>query len=147
MAKRRITKASKRRLTVFGTFSLVAILYFIISLIYNIYIINDLYNEKKALEKEYNLLVEDAEQLKLDIARLNDPEYLADYARENYLYSKEGEYIIQIGEEITETKQTIDAINLNINKNYILFGLGFLIVLIFMYILLKGKKKTKKKEL
>ena len=147
MAKRRITKASKRRLTVFGTLSIGAILWFIISLIYNIYIINDLYNEKKELKQKYNFLIEEAEQLKLDINKLNDPEYLADYARENYLYSKEGEYIIQIGEEITETTETIDTINLSINKNYILIGLGFLILLIFMYILLKGKNNPHKKEL
>lgn len=147
MAKRRITKASKRRLTVFGSLSLCAILWFIISLIYNIYIINELYKDKNELKQQYNLLIEEAEQLKLDINKLNDPEYLADYARENYLYSKEGEYIIQIGEEITETTETIDAINLSINKNYILLGLGFLIVLIFMYILLKGKNNPRKKEL
>ena len=120
MAKRRITKASKRRLTVFGSLSIGAILWFIISLIYNIYIINDLYNDKKELKHQYNLLVEEAEQLKLDINKLNDPEYLADYARENYLYSKEDEYIIQIGEEITETTEIIDSINLDINKNYAL---------------------------
>lgn len=147
MAKRRITQASKRRLTVFGSLSLCAILWFIISLIYNIYIINDLYNDKKELKNQYDLLVEEAEQLKLDINRLNDPEYLADYARENYLYSKEGEYIIQIGEEVTETQETIDAINLSINKNYVLIALGFLIILIFMYILLKGKNNSHKKEL
>lgn len=147
MAKRRITKASKRRLTVFGSLSLCAILWFVSSLIYNLYIINDLYNEKKELKNQYNLLIEEAEQLKLDINKLNDPEYLADYARENYLYSKEGEYIIQIGEEITETTETIDAINLSINKNYILMGLAFLVVLIFMYILLKGKNNPRKKEL
>ena len=147
MAKRRITKASKRRLSVFGSLSLVAILCFVISLVCNIYTINDLYNKQKELKNQYNLLIEEAEQLKIDINRLNDPEYLADYARENYLYSKEGEYIIQIGEEITETTETIDAINLSINKNYLLLGLCFLIVLIFLYILLKGKNKPLKKEL
>ena len=96
---------------------------------------------------KYTELQQKAEDLKLDINKLNDPKYLADYARENYLYSKEGEYIIQIGEEITETTETIDAINLSINKNYILMGLAFLVVLIFMYILLKGKNNPRKKEL
>jgi len=147
VAKRVITKASRRRLTVFGSFSLGAILWLVISLIYNIYIINDLYNQKKELEKNYNLLVEEAEQLKLDINKLNDPEYLADYARENYLYSKEGEYIIQMGEEIIETTETIDAITLSINKNYVLLGLCLFIILIFMYIILKGKNNVQKKEL
>lgn len=141
---RKISKASKRRLTVFGTLSVIAIFYFIISFIYNIYIIRDLTIEKKELQKEYASLVEEAKQLKLDIDKLNDPEYLADYARENYLYSKENEYIIQIGEEITETTETIDSIELSIDKNYILLGLTFAIISIFIYILLKSKKVNKK---
>lgn len=141
---RKISKASKRRLTVFGTLSVIAIFYFIVSFIYNIYIIRDLTIEKKELQKEYASLVEEAKQLKLDIDKLNDPEYLADYARENYLYSKENEYIIQIGEEITETTETIDSIELSIDKNYILLGLTFAIISIFIYILLKSKKVNKK---
>lgn len=141
---RKISKASKRRLTVFGTLSVIAIFYFIISFIYNIYVIRDLTIEKKELQKEYASLVEEAKQLKLDIDKLNDPEYLADYARENYLYSKENEYIIQIGEEITETTETIDSIELSIDKNYILLGLTFAIISIFIYILLKSKKVNKK---
>ena len=50
MPKRRITKASKRRLTVFGTISLIAIVYFCISLIYSGYSIYSLSKEKKELE-------------------------------------------------------------------------------------------------
>ena len=85
MAKRTMSKASKRRLTVFGTISVVAIFYFIISLIYNIYIIYDLSLDKKELLNKLDTLKEEAEQLKLDIDRLSDQEYLADYAREKYL--------------------------------------------------------------
>lgn len=141
MAKRTMSKASKRRLTVFGTISVVAIFYFIISLIYNVYIIYDLSLDKKELLNKLDTLKEEAEQLKLDIDRLSDQEYLADYAREKYLYSKEGEYIIQIGEEYLETTETIDSIDLGINKNYLLVGLSFIIFLIFIYILTKGKNK------
>ena len=50
---RRITKASKRRLTIFGTLSLIAIIYFVFSLFYNIYTIYDLSKEKDRLEKKY----------------------------------------------------------------------------------------------
>ena len=141
---RRISKASKRRLIFFGIPSVIAIFCCISSFIYNIYIIRDLTIEKQELQKEYASLVEEAKQLKLDIDKLNDPEYLADYARENYLYSKENEYIIQIGEEITETTETIDSIELNIDRNYVLLGLTFAIISIFIYILLKSKKGNKK---
>ena len=144
MTKRRITRASKRRLTIFGTVSIIAVVYFCISLIYSFYSIYDLTKEKESLDNKYAELQKKAEDLKLDINKLNDPKYLADYARENYLYSKDDEYIIQI-EEIIEEKEKIDTINTNINKNYILIGLSFGILLIFVYIIIKGTKKDKKK--
>lgn len=144
MAKRRITKASKRRLTLFGTISVIAVVYFSVSLVFNAYTIYNLSVEKKELEERFLALKEEAKELKLDIEKLNDEKYLADYARENYLYSKDNEYIIQI-EEIVETKEEIDTISTVIDKNYILLVLGILIVLIFIYILTKGKKNNKKK--
>lgn len=144
MTKRRITSASKRRLTVFGTISLVAIVYFCVSFIYSCYSIYDLTKEKEKLDKLYVELQEKAEDLKLDIEKLNDPKYLADYARENYLYSKDDEYILQIEEIIEETEQ-IDTINTTINKSYIIAILSLGIVLIFVYIIIKGRKKDKKK--
>lgn len=139
MPKRRISKASKRRLTVFGTLSVIVIISFFISLIYSGYSIYTLSKEKNKLEKEYIRLQEKAEDLKIDIDKLNDPKYLADYARENYLYSKDGEYILQI-EDIIETKEEIDTIY-NINKKHVLFGLIFLIFLMFLYIIIKSRKR------
>ena len=144
MAKRSITKASKRRLTIFGTISLVAIIYFLFSLVYSGYSIYTLSKEKNRLNDLYVELKENAEDLKLDIEKLQDPDYLADYARENYLYSKEDEYILQI-EEIVETTEKIDTISTKINKNYIIFGLLFITLLMFVYIIVKGNKKTPKK--
>lgn len=141
MTKRRITKASKRRLTFFGTISLVAIVYFGFSLIYNVYTIFDLTREKKELENLYVELQEEAESLKIDIGKLNDEKYLANYAREHYLYSKDGEYIIQID----DLEEVEDNISSEINKNYIILGLSILMIVIFIYILSKGKKKKKKK--
>jgi cell division protein FtsB len=144
MTKRRITRASKRRLTIFGTLSIIAVVYFCISLIYNFYSIYHLAKEKDNLNNTYAELQQKAEDLKLDINKLNDPKYLADYARENYLYSKDDEYILQI-EEIIEEKDQIDTINTKINKGYILIGLSFCILLIFVYIIVKSIKKDKKK--
>ena len=148
MPKRKISKASKRRLTFFGTISVVAIIYFIFSLIYNIYTLYDLTLEKKALDNKYVELQAKAEELKIDIEKLNDPEYLADYARENYLYTQPGEYKIQIEEEIEEIKETseqIEILSISINKNYVILGLSGAMLLVFIYILSKGKKKNKKK--
>ncbi len=52
--------------------------------------------EKKELEQAYAEKLEEEEKLKGEITRLQDPDYVARYAREKYLYSKEGEIIIKI---------------------------------------------------
>ena len=142
MSRRRISKASKRRLTFFGTFSLIAIVYFGFSLIYNIYTIYDLTNEKKGLENLYIKLQEEAETLKIDIEKLNDDDYLANYAREHYLYSKDGEYIIQLD----DIEELDDNITEEINRNYVILSLSGVMLLIFIYIIHKGKKKNSKNK-
>ncbi len=57
------------------------------------------YQQKKALEKELIELQEKELELKVDADKLQDPDYIARYAREKYLYSKDGEFIIKIPEE------------------------------------------------
>ena len=141
MTKRRISKASKRRLTFFGTLSLVSIFYFAFLLVYNIYTIYNLSVEKKKLENLYVELQDESESLKIDIEKFNDSEYLANYAREHYLYSKDGEYIIQIDSKDLETVE--DNISSEINKNYIISALSILILFIFIYIFSKSKKRKK----
>ena len=59
----------------------------------------DKYQEKKSLDKELIHLKEKEEELKVDANKLQNPDYVARYAREKYLYSKDGEYILQIPEE------------------------------------------------
>ena len=50
------------------------------------------------LEITYNDKLHEEEVLNDEISRLEDPEYLAKYAREKYLYSKKDEIIIKIEE-------------------------------------------------
>ncbi len=57
------------------------------------------YQEKQELEQELTALKEKEEELQVDANKLQNPDYVARYAREKYLYSKEGEYILQIPEE------------------------------------------------
>ena len=67
--------------------------------------IYDKYQEKRELDleltasKELESLKEKEEQLRVDADRLQNPDYIARYAREKYLYSKDGEYILQIPDE------------------------------------------------
>lgn len=52
--------------------------------------------EKKDFENELIELQEKEEELKATVTKLQDPDYVARYAREKYLYSKDGEIIIRI---------------------------------------------------
>lgn len=54
------------------------------------------YREKNKLEEKYETLLEEEERLSSDIIKLKDPDYVARFAREKYLYSKNGEIIIRI---------------------------------------------------
>ncbi len=57
------------------------------------------YQEKNKLKEELVYLRAKEEELKVDANKLQNPDYIARYAREKYLYSKEGEFILKIPEE------------------------------------------------
>ena len=54
---------------------------------------------KKQLENKIALLKEEEKILESDIQKLEDPSYVARYAREKYLYSKDGEIIIRMPDD------------------------------------------------
>lgn len=54
------------------------------------------YKEKAELQEQYNSLLDEENTLSGDIKKLQDPNYIARFAREKYLYSKNGEIIIRI---------------------------------------------------
>ena len=55
--------------------------------------------EKSELEEKLVNLKEEEDTLNSDIKKLKDPDYVARYAREKYMYSKEGELIIRIPDD------------------------------------------------
>lgn len=55
-------------------------------------------NEGKKLNMEYTASLDKEEELKDEINKLKDPEYMARYAREKYLYSADDEIIIKLEE-------------------------------------------------
>lgn len=61
--------------------------------------INDINHEKKELESRIVSLQEEEKKLEADIQKLQDPTYIARYAREKYLYSKDGELIIRLPDD------------------------------------------------
>ena len=52
--------------------------------------------EKREFTEELSTLKEKEDELKGQVNKLQDPDYIARYAREKYLYSKDGEIIIRI---------------------------------------------------
>ena len=143
MAKKKVSKASKRRLVVFGTISLLIIFYFIFSAGYYTYKIYNLKIEEKRLNEKLNELEKNEKTLSTDIEKLKDPEYLAKYAREAYSYSKEDEIIIQKYKE--EEQEENEEIKFTMNDKYILGGCVGIIALIIIYIIIKSIKHKKKK--
>ena len=97
MAKRK--RKSRRRVFVLGLTSLVIIIAVTFTIGKYWIEIFDKYREKSVLEKELTSLKEKEEELKVDADKLQNPDYIARYAREKYLYSKPGELILQIPEE------------------------------------------------
>lgn len=94
--KKKFGKRAKSRLflafILFGTIiSMLSYKFF-----YNIKLIKDMKEEKNFLEEQLVKLGEEEKVLESDIQKLGDPTYIARYAREKYLYSKDGELIIRL---------------------------------------------------
>ena len=85
----------------YGSLSFYIFLSFIIGLsvissIDNVIKIGEKKKEKRELTKQLETLKEDETTLTDDVDKLKNPEYAARYAREKYLYSKNGEKILKI---------------------------------------------------
>ena len=138
MARKRVTRASKRRLLLFGSISVVMIVYFFISM--STYII-DIYNlkrEEQLLQKELVELQANEKNLNTQIEMLKDVDYLARYARENYLYSKDGEIVLKIQENHVDDETMEDS--LPFDQKYIFYAGGGMIGLLILYVALKRAK-------
>ena len=134
--KKRKIKASKIRMLILVPISLIIIGYFFYLLISYPYNIVRLKNEEKKYEKELLNLEIDEKNLKNEIEKLKDNDYLARYARENYQYSKNGEIILKIDKKSDEKEE--DNNNDSFNKLLIISSCSF--ALIFLYILIKSIK-------
>lgn len=100
MAKKTVARIKPKqkafRILFFGVGSCVFIAYFL-GLIVNVSMdIVNKYKEKDILNEELDTLKEKEQELSLDVLKLKDPEYVARYLREKFLYSKDGEYVIKI---------------------------------------------------
>ncbi len=64
----------------------------------NLFEIEQVKTEKNLLNKQLSELQGEEEKLQTDILKLEDPLYIAKYAQEKYLYTRNGEYVIRIQE-------------------------------------------------
>ncbi len=100
MASKKSKKNKKiKRMLLLG-FTSVFIIIFTVYTIGNYWVdIYNKYQEKNELEEELILLQEEEKELEVDSKMLQDPEYVAKYAREKYLYTKDGEFVLRMPEE------------------------------------------------
>lgn len=134
--KKKVSKASKRRLMIFGILSIMAIVYFFVTLFGYTYSFISLKKEENNLKNQLVFLQDKKANLKIEIQKLNDPEYVARYAKENYLYSADGEYVLKID----TTEDTEDNVVTNNNSVYYIIG----IILFLICVLIFRKKKKEK---
>ncbi|MFI3307463.1 MAG: septum formation initiator family protein [Mycoplasmatota bacterium] len=138
MKKKRV-KRTFRRLAITGPICLVLIMYSVINIFSYGYSIYDLNMEKKELEDNLVTLNKEKDYLSSEILKLEDDEYLASYARENYLYSKEDEYIIKI-EETTETIEELNNKTSFMKTSLLVLTVSFVIILVILFS--NNKKKV-----
>ena len=96
---KKVNKGAKRRLLLFFSIFIILLSYVGYSTFDYWKQIYENIKETKELEKKYEELLADKEILESDVVKLQDPDYVAKYAREKYLYSKDGELIIKIIDE------------------------------------------------
>lgn len=91
-----VTKKDKRRLILLMGIFLPLLIMFVSRMFSYWSVIYSNINEKKNLEVKYKEILEEEEVLKSEISKLQDEEYVTRYAREKFLYSKDGEIIIKM---------------------------------------------------
>ena len=93
---KRMSRKTKLRVTFLGISLIIASIVFVSSSFSYVSQIIKTKEEIKELNLTYNEKLETEEELKDEINKLKDPEYMARYAREKFLYSKDDEIIIKI---------------------------------------------------
>lgn len=141
MAKKKVPKKAKRRLLVFGPIAIFIIIYCAFTLVSTAVDLYELKNEEKELSDKLDTLKTDASDLKTEITKLQDKDYVARYARENYLYTKNGEYVIK-----TDKKEEKQKKQTKKDEQYIIYICAAIFVFIILFIIVKHHKRKKKKS-
>lgn len=95
---------------VFLLFAVVMFLAILVSTIFSD--VSQIMENKKETEKlntQYNELLEEEASLSSEVVKLQDPEYVARYAREKFMYSKDGEKILKFIDEDEDSGDNEDT--------------------------------------
>lgn len=138
--KNKVSIQARRRLFFLRPICLFSLFFVAITFISNTVRLYQLNNEKKQKENEYIEQQEKSEYLKNEIIKLNDPEYLARFARENYSYSKDGELIIKIDTKEEEQVEIDDNVK-DSSKEWLVYS-GIAVALIIFYLFIRMLRKN-----
>ncbi|MGI6329472.1 MAG: FtsB family cell division protein [Bacilli bacterium] len=94
--RRKMGKKVKRRLLFLFSLTLMISIFILFNLGKIWILIYTKAKEEKFLREEIVRLKKEEINLKKEVNRLQDPDYVARYARERYLYSRDGEFTIRI---------------------------------------------------
>jgi cell division protein DivIC len=96
--KKKITAKTKRRLFLMLTLTVAVLIAFSFNVwkLFSQVVAKN--SEAIALRNEIKHLEDEEDYLNVEVEKLNDPDYVARYAREKYLYSKDGEFTIRLPE-------------------------------------------------
>ena len=93
--KHKVTKKERRRLTLFVLAFVFIIGFTCINIFPDWLKIMNNKQQITLLQSSYEELLDTEEALKAEVQKLQDPEYVERYAKEKFLYTKEGEIIIR----------------------------------------------------
>ncbi len=133
MKTKRISKRRRRRILVLGTISIIVFVCFLVNVFTYSYKIIKLTSEQNKLEARLDELKTLKELKENEIEKLNDPEYVAKYAREKYGYTRDGELVI------IDTTDKAEELLRDMKKEtllykYILVGSAVGVIIIFAII-------------
>lgn len=136
-----MSKLQRRRLVVLGTVSLIAISMAIFTTVSSYIRITKLDRHYKELSMILEKLKDDEVAMSSDIKKLNDPEYIAMYARENYLYSKTGEYVIKLDNEDNLIIEETSSSKKDTFNQSLIITIAIVLTFLILFRLFKRKKK------
>ena len=137
-----MSKQAKRRLTIITPIFFLALAYLIFTIGSSAIEMYKLHKEEAELKEELKSLKGDSENLKTEINKLQDKDYIARYARENYLYTKDGEYVIKVDTKDEKQKKQ----EFTIDDKYVIYGGYSLAALALLILIIKHHKKKKKRK-